>query len=50
MVSKWQEELQAEGKIKLSLLTTVIKTFNAAMLRATSQDGTSKGEYKVEGK
>ncbi|XP_034827771.1 nucleolar complex protein 2-like [Maniola hyperantus] len=49
MVSQWQTELQSEGKIKLATLTTVIKAFNAAMLRATSDDGTSKGEYKVEG-
>ncbi|XP_023947010.1 nucleolar complex protein 2 homolog [Bicyclus anynana] len=49
MVSQWQAELQSEGKIKLATLTTVIKVFNAAMLRATSDDGASKGEYKVEG-
>lgn len=49
MLSQWQAELQTEGKIKLATLTTVIKAFNAAMLRATSDDGTSKGEFKVEG-
>ncbi|CAH0404937.1 unnamed protein product [Chilo suppressalis] len=49
MVSQWQTELQSEGKIKLVTLTSVIKAFNAAMLRVTSEDGTSKGEYKVEG-
>lgn len=49
MVSQWQAELQKEGKIKLTALTTVIKAFNAAMLRATSEDGTSQGEFKVEG-
>lgn len=49
MVSQWQTELQSEGKIKLATLTTVIKAFNAAMLRATSEDGSSSGEYKVEG-
>ncbi|XP_063358327.1 nucleolar complex protein 2 homolog [Cydia amplana] len=49
MVAEWQEELQSEKKIKMSTLNSVIKAFNAAMLRATSDDGTSKGEYKVEG-
>ncbi|XP_063376452.1 nucleolar complex protein 2 homolog [Cydia fagiglandana] len=49
MVAEWQEELQSEKKIKISTLNSVIKAFNAAMLRATSDDGTSKGEYKVEG-
>ncbi|KAI8428062.1 hypothetical protein MSG28_002348 [Choristoneura fumiferana] len=49
MVSEWQEELQSEKKIKITTLSSVIKAFNAAMLRATSSDGTSKGEYKVEG-
>lgn len=49
MVQQWQTELQSEGKIKLTSLTTVIKAFNAAMLRVTSEDGTSDGEYKVEG-
>ncbi|KAJ0181981.1 hypothetical protein K1T71_002703 [Dendrolimus kikuchii] len=49
MVSQWQTELQIEGKIKLTTLTTVIKAFNAAMLRVTSEDGTSSGEFKVEG-
>lgn len=49
MVSDWQEELQSEKKIKITTLSSVIKAFNAAMLRATSSDGTSKGEYKVEG-
>ncbi|XP_045785504.1 nucleolar complex protein 2 homolog [Maniola jurtina] len=49
MVAQWQTELQSEGKIKLATLTTVIKAFNAAMLRATSDDGSSKGEFKVEG-
>lgn len=49
MVAQWQAELQNEGKIKLATLTTVIKAFNAAMLRVTSDDGTSEGEYKVEG-
>ncbi|XP_045459158.1 nucleolar complex protein 2 homolog [Melitaea cinxia] len=49
MVSQWQAELQREGKIKLKSLTTVIKVFNAAMLRVTSEDGTSDGEFKVEG-
>lgn len=49
MVSQWQAELQGEGKIKLKSLATVIKVFNAAMLRVTSEDGTSDGEFKVEG-
>lgn len=49
MVLQWQSELQSEGKIKLASLTTVIKAFNAAMLRVTSDDGTSDGEFKVEG-
>lgn len=49
MVSEWQAELQSEGKIKLSTLITVIKAFNAAMLRVSSDDGTSQGEMKVEG-
>lgn len=49
MVQQWQAELQTDGKIKLSSITTVIKVFNAAMLRVTSEDGTSVGEYKVEG-
>ncbi|XP_053606989.1 nucleolar complex protein 2 [Plodia interpunctella] len=49
MVAQWQTELQSDGKVKLATLTTVIKAFNAAMLRATSEDGTSEGEYKVEG-
>ncbi|XP_028170181.1 nucleolar complex protein 2 homolog [Ostrinia furnacalis] len=49
MVQQWQSELQSEGKIKLASLTNVIKAFNAAMLRVTSEDGTSDGEYKVEG-
>ncbi|CAH0748832.1 unnamed protein product [Diatraea saccharalis] len=49
MVLQWQTELQSEGKIKLTTLTTVIKAFNAAMLRVTSEDGTSTGEFKVEG-
>lgn len=48
-MSDWQEELQSEKKIKITTLSSVIKAFNAAMLRATSSDGTSKGEYKVEG-
>ncbi|XP_049867694.1 nucleolar complex protein 2 homolog [Pectinophora gossypiella] len=49
LVAQWQTELQSETKIKLTTLTTVIKAFNAAMLRATSDDGTSEGEFKVEG-
>lgn len=49
LVSQWQAELQSEGKIKITTLTTVIKAFNAAMLRATSEDGSSEGEFKVEG-
>ncbi|KAM3964817.1 nucleolar complex protein 2 [Aphomia sociella] len=49
LIAQWQSELQSEGKIKLTTLTTVIKAFNAAMLRATSDDGTSQGELKVEG-
>lgn len=49
LVSQWQAELQSEKKIKLTTLTTVMKAFNAAMLRATSEDGSSKGEFKVEG-
>ncbi|XP_013182876.2 nucleolar complex protein 2 homolog isoform X2 [Amyelois transitella] len=49
MVSQWQAELQSDGRVKLATLTTVIKAFNAAMMRATSEDGTSEGEYKVEG-
>lgn len=49
MVAQWQSELQAEGKVKLTTLTTVIKVFNAAMIRATSEDGSSVGEFKVEG-
>lgn len=49
LVSQWQAELQSEGKVKLTTLTTVIKAFNAAMLRATSEDGSSEGEFKVEG-
>lgn len=49
MVAEWQEELKSEKKIKIATLNSVIKAFNAAMLRATSDDGTSKGEYKVEG-
>ncbi|XP_075992491.1 nucleolar complex protein 2 [Anticarsia gemmatalis] len=50
MVAQWQAELQSESKVKLSTLSTVIKAFNAAMLRATSEDGaTTEGEYKVEG-
>ncbi|XP_068620897.1 nucleolar complex protein 2 [Battus philenor] len=48
LIAQWQAELQAEGKIKLSTLVTVIKAFNAAMLRV-SEDGTSKSEFKVEG-
>ncbi|XP_059060509.1 nucleolar complex protein 2 homolog [Achroia grisella] len=48
-VKQWQTELQSEGKIKQTTLTTVIKAFNAAMLRVTSEDGTSQGEFKVEG-
>lgn len=49
MVAQWQAELQNEVKVKLTTITTVIKAFNAAMLRATSEDGASAGEYKVEG-
>ncbi|XP_026487325.2 nucleolar complex protein 2 homolog [Vanessa tameamea] len=49
MVAQWQAELQGDGKIKLKSLTTIIKVFNAAMLRATSEDGTTEGEFKVEG-
>ncbi|KAG6460873.1 hypothetical protein O3G_MSEX012265 [Manduca sexta] len=49
MVEQWQTDLQSEDKIKLSTLTSVIKAFNAAMVRVTSEDGASKGEYKVEG-
>ncbi|XP_046961477.1 nucleolar complex protein 2 homolog [Vanessa cardui] len=49
MVAQWQAELQGDGKIKLKSLTTIIKVFNAAMLRATSDDGTTEGEFKVEG-
>lgn len=50
MVAHWQAELQNEKKMKLTTLSTVIKAFNAAMLRATSEDGTSsEGQYKVEG-
>ncbi|XP_026757065.2 nucleolar complex protein 2 homolog [Galleria mellonella] len=49
LVKQWQAELQSDGKIKHTTLTTVIKAFNAAMLRATSEDGTSQGEFKVEG-
>ncbi|CAG9566726.1 unnamed protein product [Danaus chrysippus] len=49
MVSQWQTELQSEGKMKITVLSQVIKAFNAAMLRATSEDGESKGELKVEG-
>ncbi|XP_072936865.1 nucleolar complex protein 2 [Epargyreus clarus] len=49
MVSQWQSELQSQDKVKLTTLTTVIKAFNAAMLRATSDDGSSKAELKVEG-
>lgn len=50
MVAQWQAELQSESKVKLTTISTVIKAFNAAMLRATSEDGTaSGGEYKVEG-
>ncbi|KAL4712865.1 hypothetical protein ACJJTC_011935 [Scirpophaga incertulas] len=43
MISQWQSELQTEGKVKLATLTTVIKAFNAAMLRVTSEDGNSSG-------
>lgn len=50
MVSQWQTELQSEGKMKITVLSQVIKAFNAAMLRATSEDGESKGELKVEGR
>lgn len=52
MVSQWQEELQNETKVKLTTLTTVIKAFNAAMIRVTSEDGSSKGVeamFRVEG-
>lgn len=49
MVAQWQAELQSEVKVKITTLTTVIKAFNAAMVRATSEDGTSEGDYKVEG-
>lgn len=49
MVAQWQAELQSEVKVKLTTLSTVIKAFNAAMVRATSEDGASEGEYKVEG-
>ncbi|CAG4998374.1 unnamed protein product [Parnassius apollo] len=49
LVAQWQAELQSEGKIKLPTLVTVIKAFNAAMLRVTSEDGTSQSELKVEG-
>ncbi|XP_050670288.1 nucleolar complex protein 2 homolog [Leptidea sinapis] len=49
MVSQWQSKLQTEGAVKRSTLVTVIKMFNAAMVRATSDDGASAGEYKVEG-
>ncbi|KAJ8726485.1 hypothetical protein PYW07_001183 [Mythimna separata] len=49
MVAQWQADLQSEVKVKLTTLTTVIKAFNAAMVRATSEDGASDGEYKVEG-
>ncbi|KPI94719.1 Nucleolar complex protein 2-like [Papilio xuthus] len=48
LISQWQAELQSEGKIKLPTLTTVIKAFNAAMLRVTG-DESSQGEFKVEG-
>lgn len=48
LVSQWQAELQSEGKIKLPTLTTVIKAFNAAMLRVAGDEG-SQGEFKVEG-
>ncbi|KPJ06427.1 Nucleolar complex protein 2-like [Papilio machaon] len=48
LVSQWQAELQSEGKIKLPTLTTVIKAFNAAMLRVAG-DESSQGEFKVEG-
>ncbi|XP_047515368.1 nucleolar complex protein 2 homolog [Pieris napi] len=49
MVAQWQNKLQTEGKVKRTTIVTVIKVFNAAMLRATSVDGTSTGEFKVEG-
>lgn len=49
MVAQWQADLQSEVKVKLTTLATVIKAFNAAMVRATSEDGASDGEYKVEG-
>ncbi|XP_038212121.1 uncharacterized protein LOC119832495 [Zerene cesonia] len=49
MVAHWQSKLQAGGTVKRSTLITVIKVFNAAMVRATSDDGDSTGEYKVEG-
>ncbi|CAK1602959.1 unnamed protein product [Parnassius mnemosyne] len=49
LVAQWQAELQSEGKIKLPTLVTVIKAFNAAMLRVTSEDGTTQSEFKVEG-
>lgn len=50
MISQWQEELQNETKVKLTTLTTVIKAFNAAMLRVTTEDGSVDAEFKVEGK
>lgn len=48
MISEWQEALQSEGKIKLVTITTAIKAFNAAMLRATA-DEKDAAEFKVEG-
>lgn len=49
MISQWQEELQND-KIKLPILITVIKAFNAAMLRVTTEDGAEQAEFKVEGR
>ncbi|CAK1550076.1 unnamed protein product [Leptosia nina] len=49
MVSQWQNKLHPEGNVKRTTLVTVIKVFNAAMVRATSDDGSSTAEYKVEG-
>ncbi|XP_011554611.3 nucleolar complex protein 2 homolog [Plutella xylostella] len=49
MIAEWQAELQSEVKVKLTTLTTVIKAFNAAMLRVTTEDGAVAADFKVEG-
>ncbi|GBP76687.1 Nucleolar complex protein 2 homolog [Eumeta japonica] len=49
MVSEWQTNLQNENKISLNTLVNVLKAFNAAMLRVTTEDGNEAATYKVEG-